>query len=394
MTAAAQCDAYDVHMHPHGRLEAAARACLDDVDAMALRYRAEVRALPGYLPATISDDELDRSARAVLELMLRQLSGEDVASALAERSAAIGRHRARQGLPLDSLLRAVRMDFRFLWESLTAVVAPEQAHEFTSDVVTLWDTVESHSNHVQAAYTEELMSLRRETELERGYLVRQLLVTGIDDQRQREATARTLGVAATEDLVLVVSRPDHSRAFRNGVEALQAGLPVHSSDGYELTIVHPPQLGRTGWQRLLRLPAGISPRAGDLGQLPGLWPVARKLAQLARPEHAALMDEHWPELLSEDLGPAVAALGADRLDTVLELPTHARTTLLRTAREYLSTGSISGTAETLFCHRNTILKRLHRFQSMTGLDITVPEQAALAHVLMSTPNVRDEGRES
>ena len=40
------------------------------------------------------------------------------------------------------------------------------------------------------------------------------------------------------------------------------------------------------------------------------------------------------------------------------------------------TGNITATAEQLFCHRNTILNRLNRFQELTGIDLTVPAQAA------------------
>ncbi len=45
-------------------------------------------------------------------------------------------------------------------------------------------------------------------------------------------------------------------------------------------------------------------------------------------------------------------------------------------RHFLSTGNITTTAEPLFCHRNTILNRLNRFQDLTGIDLTVPSQAA------------------
>jgi DNA-binding PucR family transcriptional regulator len=45
-------------------------------------------------------------------------------------------------------------------------------------------------------------------------------------------------------------------------------------------------------------------------------------------------------------------------------------------RNFLHTGNITTTAQELFCHRNTILNRLNRFQELTGIDLAVPAQAA------------------
>lgn len=53
-----------------------------------------------------------------------------------------------------------------------------------------------------------------------------------------------------------------------------------------------------------------------------------------------------------------------------------RERLEETVRHFLSTGNITTTAQVLFCHRNTILNRLHRFQDLTGIDLAVPAQVA------------------
>lgn len=50
---------------------------------------------------------------------------------------------------------------------------------------------------------------------------------------------------------------------------------------------------------------------------------------------------------------------------------------------YLHTGSLLGTAATIYCHRNTVLNRLHRIEELTGLDITKPADAALAMVALA-----------
>ena len=62
---------------------------------------------------------------------------------------------------------------------------------------------------------------------------------------------------------------------------------------------------------------------------------------------------------------------------------HERQRLLHVARSYGRTGSIKETAEELYCHRNTVVNRLHSLKEVIGLDMTVPDQAALALVVLS-----------
>ncbi|MFG2946225.1 helix-turn-helix domain-containing protein [Streptomyces adustus] len=66
------------------------------------------------------------------------------------------------------------------------------------------------------------------------------------------------------------------------------------------------------------------------------------------------------------------------------LAVHERRRLVETVRHYLDTGSIKATAEALYCHRNTVVKRLDRFQELAGVDLRIPRQAAL--VLHHRPN--------
>ena len=60
-----------------------------------------------------------------------------------------------------------------------------------------------------------------------------------------------------------------------------------------------------------------------------------------------------------------------------------RQRLLQVARSYGRTGSIKETSEELFCHRNTVVNRLHSLHEVIGLDLTVPAEAARALVALS-----------
>jgi purine catabolism regulator len=85
---------------------------------------------------------------------------------------------------------------------------------------------------------------------------------------------------------------------------------------------------------------------------------------ITRPPYRLLFQiEHSPELIAfqeETLGPLLAHEGA--------------TELIHTLETYFShNGNLSQTAEALFIHRNTLIYRMERIASITGLDLDNPE---------------------
>ena len=187
-------------MHnPDAMARHVALLCLADLDAISQRYVAEVRRLPGYLTTVVGDDELYRTARQMLGTVFRLIAGESTAEELARVSAEVGRRRATQGVPLDSLLRAVRMDFRFLWEAMRAYVDESDMAAFSTEVVAIWETVETHTVNVHSGYMDEVARTNREVELERAFLLRHLLA-GSGDARLRAEAADALGTADRRNL--------------------------------------------------------------------------------------------------------------------------------------------------------------------------------------------------
>ena len=55
--------------------------------------------------------------------------------------------------------------------------------------------------------------------------------------------------------------------------------------------------------------------------------------------------------------------------------------LATTIAAYLEHGSVQEAADSLFVHRNTVFKRLQSFHDITGLDVTIPRDAAIALIL-------------
>lgn len=79
---------------------------------------------------------------------------------------------------------------------------------------------------------------------------------------------------------------------------------------------------------------------------------------------------------------------------LVEYDRERRSDLVRTLRVYFDTGAnASEAADRLFLHRNSLLYRLERIQSLTGLDLKDPDaRLALQLGLLATEkgDVRDE----
>ncbi|SKB73586.1 PucR C-terminal helix-turn-helix domain-containing protein [Arthrobacter sp. 31Cvi3.1E] len=85
----------------------------------------------------------------------------------------------------------------------------------------------------------------------------------------------------------------------------------------------------------------------------------------------------WPRVARRLLDDARLPLRATFTPSLEGRRESERERLEETARSILTTGNDSATAAALFCHRNTIPNRVARFKDLTGIDLTVPEQAAL-----------------
>ncbi|MBD8467666.1 hypothetical protein A4X17_12425 [Plantibacter sp. H53] len=360
--------------------------CRGRLSKIAEEYAQEVRRLPGYAVATVTDDELSRTAREVLDLLMRMLAGDDVRGTLSAVSERVGRHRAQQGLALDSLLRAVRMDFRFLWEVLRDEADADEVLALSEEVATVWEAVEVHTSHIQAAYIDELVSMNRQLELERASLLRRLLVGETSDPTQLAHLASALGLPVLGRYRVLVAAPRFADAFRRWAKEHVAGADLHVIDGTQFLIVERSGPRTPPEARLQSAPAGLSPTIDGLAGLGVGWQIARRLAdEVTEPQNAATLLTHWPMLVEEGLGEAWPIARRELTSRLDALSAGKRSAIVDTVRAYQSSGSIGDTASRLFVHRNTLLKRLQRFTELTGLDPTVPSDAALITLILARP---------
>lgn len=362
-----------------GVIARSAEACLGELEDVTWRYVRSVRELTGYAETVIGDAELYGTARGTLNLLLGLLRGEDRLEELRSHSIGVGRSRARQGIPLESLLRAVRMDFRFLWETMRKHIPPEEFREFSEEVISIWEAVEIHTTHVQTGYTDEITRVRAELELENAFLLRHLLSESSTDERLHSQAAEALGLQADGVHIVFVANENHARDFTDWVGRTLPATVLLRLDGVEFGIVPAEDVAGPTESALLEKPVGISPSAHGVGEIAEMWRVACELSRWARDGEAATVGRHWTQLARARLSPVAEAFSRDVLDSLGQFSEREMNLQIETVRIFLRVGSVTEISRTMFCHRNTVINRLRRFADSTGLDVSQPLGASAAH---------------
>ncbi|BAG22289.1 MULTISPECIES: PucR family transcriptional regulator [Streptomyces] len=304
----------------------------------------------------------------------------------------IGETRAEQGVPLDAVLHAFRMGGAMVWQDLvdeTARRDPDDVRLLVHVAADVWNFVDEHCGIVADAYrqAERRLSWRRENR--QRLVVAALLdgtariadlaeaaaMLGLPEQGRYAVLAvaaapRRPGAAAGPPLSLPAAAPDAPALWHPGPDAEFVILPLAGPPG-ELSAL----------AAALDVPAGA--RAGIGSAVEGLAALgdARRLAETALRACPAsggtvLLDEHLPDALVVS-SPALAGALADRVLGPLDrLDPADRDVIVETLTAWLDVdGSAQRAGARLYCHRNTVLNRLRRFEQLTGRCLTRPRDA-------------------
>ncbi|MFB8379711.1 PucR family transcriptional regulator [Streptomyces rubiginosohelvolus] len=317
----------------------------------------------------------------------------------------IGEIRAEQGVPLDAVLHAFRMGGAMVWQDLvdeTARRDPDDIRLLVHVAADVWNFVDEHCGVVADAYrqAERRLSWRRENR--QRLMVAALLdgtariadlaeaaemlglpeqgryaVLAVAEGRRSAAGPADAGVArhgpgpaARTPVVLPAAHPGAAALWHPGPDAEFAILPLTGPPG-ELSEL----------AAALDVPAGT--RAGIGSAVEGLAALgdARRLAETALRACPAtggtvLLDEHLPDALVVS-SPALAGALADRVLGPLDrLDPADRDVIVETLTAWLDAdGSAQRAGARLYCHRNTVLNRLRRFEQLTGRCLTRPRDA-------------------
>ncbi|BAC73874.1 PucR family transcriptional regulator [Streptomyces avermitilis] len=367
-------------------LRRAAAVLMDDLPEITERLLAVLQEQePAYRAAFETDpsglwQEVHRSLRHNVGSLLRPRECRDAARRCSWR---IGAERAEQGMPLDALLHAFRLGGALVWRRLVEEAArrdPDDVRLLVHVASDVWNFVDEHCTLVADAYrhVERQLAWRRENRL-------RLMTTALLDGTTRIADLPDVATALDlpeQGRYAVVSVAVAHPAGHVGTQLLSVppGMRAlwHTGTDVEHGIVH---LGEREPKDLVdRVTVPIGARVGISRAVDGLAAVgdARRLAETALracPESGGtvLLDEHLPAALLVSAPALGTALVNRVLGPLLSLDPSDRDLLLDTVSAWLDNdGSAQRAASRLYCHRNTVLNRLRRFEQLTGRCLTRP----------------------
>jgi len=335
-----------------------------------------------YGEARVPAQDVYRTAADTMDMFLFQMAGQELPPDLRALPREVAVRRVRQGVPLDAFLEAVRNDFRVLWKGLERVARPDGIGILVANMDRVLDIVEGYVSSIQQAFAEEEALLARNKQLYRQRLLTRLFHTGTADAGEVQEIAAALGLQPA-DTFEVLAAVDDAVPQAQAQYGSDGGVYLYEHTG-ALYLFRQQRKGRSWQQDGPGFAAGHVPGVRGLAAVPA---AAAAAAVLARHRGAgvllATVEDTWMGIAGgvlEQLLPGFADTVTGALD---KCTPHERQRLLQVARSYARTGSIKETSEELYCHRNTVVNRLHSLQEVIGLDLTVPAQAARALVALS-----------
>lgn len=356
-------------------------ALLAEFDALAARVRAVMQEeLPAY--RAMPPEQLDADVRIEVQRVLR--SARAGRGAIDDREleelAAVGEERARQGVPVEDMLRAWRIGVQVVIAHSRELaprlgIADDQVLDFVESTLAWSDVAMSTTT---AAHRRAELDLALSEQEQRAGFVRRVLFGSLPPAELR-VQAEAHGLDPTREYVAVRARPAAEAATR----ALERALGFHEASQHRRGLSALVDGDVAGFLR--EPPSATAGIDGVVGVGPPR-PLDR-LAESYRLAERALGTAHAfgrtgvHDLPSLGLRAAVAA-DAEVGDALLERYVAplagggSGAELAATVRTYLACGMhVERTAERLFVHQNTVRYRLARFEELTGANLREPEIA-------------------
>jgi PucR C-terminal helix-turn-helix domain/GGDEF-like domain len=330
---------------------------------------------------------LRSSTRAGLERGIRGLVGDLPQGTSMSWAAEVGRKRAAQGLPLEAVLRAWRVCGQVIWEALLDVAhyAGRGHDPLLLEVAgSIWRSNDLECGAVAAGYRQEQRRLAGVDEAAAQQVLDGLLDGRGGDPAFVRSAAELLAVPLTGRLLVVVALPDGDggpaladpagELLRRGVRSVwgsRAGAQVgvvalcrHRADDVQAVLGD-----------LATGPVGVSDVVDGAAATATAYRLAETAARTLPPDarRVVTIDDRLPEALLSNSPEISSRLVGQTLGGLLELPDEERAVLLDTLAALLAAdGSPTRAADELYCHRNTVMHRLRRIESVTGRKLADP----------------------
>jgi hypothetical protein len=367
-------------------------ALLDDLDALADRLTVMVlQREPVYAELDLVE-EMRAACRINLERGVQVLADRVPAGVEPEdTSRQTGRRRARQGVPLESVLRAYRLGGRVMWEALLQTSRVRFAGAYDEPLLDaaayVWRVNDNSAAALVEAYRMEELRLQSH-DLSRRHAMLDALIDGRgSDPTFLRNAATILGLPEDGPMLCVVAPlesggeyPLRSPQEAMAMQDLASSWFVRPRDEVGLISLgtRPARVAMDALRPCVIGRAGVSPAIDGLAALDSGYRMAQTAARTLSGPGLAVLDDRLPEALLVDSPELLPRLVGTALGGLMSLPPGDRDTLLETLEELLACGgSPTHAATALFCHRNTVIYRMRRIEAATGRTISNPRDRLL-----------------
>lgn len=351
-------------------------------DQLAAEYLERIDGGARYYDSVPDEHDLKDSARNAFRYLLGCLLARPLSAELMAFPAHVGALRARQGIALENLSAAVRNDFLVAWSALLRLADDADMAVLARHVGQLWTVVDDFAGAIQRGYLDQRLQMARADIIEQ----QQCLSDLFSDEPSPSVLHRAAEVLGLDENTRYWVVGIAAEAAASTVTRRLAGLDVvaldHTSKGVTLLLLSAhsrwPDDEALATDLLAGVTGAVAPRTTQLPNVFRAVTTVRMLVQLGL--EAATLRRSWAALSISQLCVVI-----DDLRSYVEVPLASmndRDLLVEAVLMFAESGSVSATAARLYCHRNTVLNRIRRFEEATGISLRTPRAQAMVQLCL------------
>ena len=351
-------------------------------DDLAAEYLVRIERGTRFYDNVPDEQDLLDAARSAFRYLLTILLDLPLDAVLARFPVEIGALRARQGIALENLTAAVRTDFLIAWSALLRLAGDDDMAVLALHADALWKAVDDFAIAVQGGYLDQRLLMARTSILEQQQSLSELFA----DEPTTTAVQRAAAVLglAEEALywVVGVADEDDGRTVTRRLTGRNIAPLQYANRGVTLILVTSD--GR--WtddeavvgELLTGIAGAAAPRAVPLARVYRAATTVRLLVQLG--VEATTLRQSWSQLSLTQLSLVIEDLRSYVIDPLRD--GHDYELIVNTLLRFAESGSVSDTAAALYCHRNTVMNRIRKFEEATGISLRSPRALAMVQLCL------------
>ncbi|WP_236731926.1 helix-turn-helix domain-containing protein [Mycolicibacterium peregrinum] len=356
---------------------------LDNLDDdLAAEYLMQIDRGARFYDSVPEEDDLLGAARLAFRYLLSVLLERPMSAELAEFPTAVGALRATQGIALENLTAAVRTDFLVAWSALLKLAGDDDMAVLALHVDVLWQAVDDFAIRVQSGYLDQRLAMARTSTLEQQHSLSELF-SGEPAPAIVRRAAQILGLDESATY-WVIGTPGEDAGRTVTRRLLTRHLTALDYVDHGVTLILVAADGRWADDEsvvadlLAGLEGAVAPRSIRLSEVHRAAAIVRMLVDL---DHTATtLRGSWAQLSITQLSQVIEDLRGYVLGPLDEV--HDCELIVETIQVFAGSGSVSDTASTLYCHRNTVMNRIRRFEEATGISLRSPRALAMVQLCL------------